>query len=91
MLFSAVILTECTQWIISDAIDTWNEVVPKYESIDAKTFTNDYAKPVVAGLNHLINGGGLGDFQSAPGDVRLLPRSHNMTFLRNLRDGFRAL
>ena len=54
------------KWIISDAVDKWNEAVPSYDMIDGKGFIRNYAKPAVAGLNHLIDGGGLGDFQTAP-------------------------
>ena len=54
------------KWIISDAVDKRNEAVPSYDMIGGKGFIRDYAKPAVAGLNHLIDGGGLGDFQTAP-------------------------
>lgn len=40
--------------------------MPSYDMIDGKAFIRDYAKPAVAGLNHLIDGGGIGDFQTAP-------------------------
>tara|TARA_B100000035_G_scaffold83055_1_gene69641 strand:+ start:2787 stop:2984 length:198 start_codon:yes stop_codon:yes gene_type:complete len=65
--------------------------MPIYDTLDAKTYVANYAKPVVSGLNHLIDGGGLGDFQSAPGNPNLMPRWHNIDRLKNLRNGFKAL
>lgn len=82
---------EKNMWIISDAVDKWNEAVPSYDMIDGKAFIRDYAKPAVAGLNHLIDGGGIGDFQTAPTDPRLMPRTHDIAFLKSLRSAFKAL
>ena len=79
------------QWIISDTLDKWNTVVPIYDSLDARTFVKDYAEPAIKSINHLVDDGGLGEYQSAPADPALLPRSHNIDFLKNIRNGFKAL
>ena len=53
--------------------------------------TQNIIQPAIRGLNHLIDGGGLGDYQSAPSDARLLPKSHSKAFLEDLRQGFKAV
>jgi hypothetical protein len=77
--------------LLADAVETWNDAVTRYDTLDPGTFVNDYARPVVKNLNHLISGGGLGDFQSQPRDPKLLPKSHNLDYAKNLRNGFIAL
>lgn len=77
--------------LLADAVETWNSAVAQYEGLDPRTFVNDYARPVVKNLNHLISGGGLGDFQSPPRESILLPKSHSKEYASNLRNGFIAL
>lgn len=79
------------QWIISDAINKWNTLAAEYDHLNPKTLSQEIIKPAVLGLNHLIDGGGLGDFQSAPDDARILPKSHNRAFLEDIRQGFKAV
>ena len=77
--------------VITDALHNWNKAVTNYDSTDPRTFISEYARPSVLNLNHLIQGGGLGDYQSQPRDAKLLPKVHQVNFLKNIRDGFLAL
>jgi len=72
-------------------VDKWNTAVKNYDRIEPKEFVTTVAKPAIAGLNHLLDDGGLGDFQAAPEHPGLVPKSHSPEFLENLRSGFKAL